>query len=75
MPAEPIKITLPDGRVLDGESWRTTPISIAEGISQGLAQSTIIAKVNGDVWDLDRPLEGDCALEFLKWDDKEAKAV
>jgi len=27
-----IKVTLPDGKVLPGESWRTRPIDIAEGI-------------------------------------------
>ena len=59
----------------DGESWRTTPFAIAQGISQGLAENTVVAKVNGDVWDLDRPLEGDCKLELLKFDNAEAKAV
>lgn len=42
---EPIKITLPDGKQFDGESWRTTPIEIAEKISKGLAENTVIAKV------------------------------
>ena len=27
--------------------------------------------MNGEVFDLDRPLEGDCKLELLKFDDKE----
>ncbi len=27
------------------------------------------------VWDLDRPLEEDCSLVFLKFDDEEAQAV
>lgn len=27
-----IKVTLPDGKVVDGESWRTTPYQIAQGI-------------------------------------------
>lgn len=43
--------------------------------SQGLADNTVIAKVNNDVWDLDRPLEGDCRLQLLKFDDEEAQAV
>lgn len=43
--------------------------------SQGLADNTVIAKVNNDVWDLDRPLEGDCSLQLLKFDDEEAQAV
>jgi len=37
--------------------------------SQGLADSCVIAKVNGEVWDLDRPLETDCELRLLKFDD------
>ncbi|CAL4129766.1 unnamed protein product, partial [Meganyctiphanes norvegica] len=71
----PIKVTLPDGAVKEGESWRTTPFMIAQGISQGLAESTIVAKVNGDVWDLDRPLEDDCSLQLLKFTDDDAKTV
>lgn len=37
--------------------------------SQGLADNCVVAKVNGDVWDLDRPLESDCELCLLKFDD------
>ena len=29
---EQIKVTLPDGKVMSGESWRTTPLQIAEQI-------------------------------------------
>ncbi|XP_018614409.1 threonine--tRNA ligase 1, cytoplasmic [Scleropages formosus] len=72
---KPIKVTLPDGKVVDAESWRTTPYQIACGISQGLADNTVVAKVNHDVWDLDRPLEEDCRLQLLKFDDEEAQAV
>lgn len=43
--------------------------------SQGLADNTVIAKVNNTVWDLDRPLEEDCSLQLLKFDDEEAQAV
>lgn len=43
--------------------------------SQGLASNAVIAKVNGELWDLDRPLEGDCTLELLTFDDQEAQAV
>ncbi|XP_073696071.1 threonine--tRNA ligase 1, cytoplasmic [Garra rufa] len=73
--SKPIKITLPDGKVVDGESWKTTPYQVACGISQGLADNTVISKVNNEVWDLDRPLEGDCSVVFLKFDDEEAQAV
>uniref|UniRef100_A0A8B9IRR7 threonine--tRNA ligase n=1 Tax=Amazona collaria TaxID=241587 RepID=A0A8B9IRR7_9PSIT len=73
--SKPIKVTLPDGKQVDAESWKTTPYQIACGISQSLADSTVIAKVNKMVWDLDRPLEEDCTLELLKFEDEEAQAV
>uniref|UniRef100_A0A8C1Q6P1 threonine--tRNA ligase n=1 Tax=Cyprinus carpio TaxID=7962 RepID=A0A8C1Q6P1_CYPCA len=73
--SKPIKITLPDGTVVDGESWKTTPYQVACGISQGLADNTVISKVNNEVWDLDRPLEENCSLVLLKFDDEEAQAV
>uniref|UniRef100_A0A1A8FGR2 threonine--tRNA ligase n=2 Tax=Nothobranchius korthausae TaxID=1143690 RepID=A0A1A8FGR2_9TELE len=73
--SKPIKVTLPDGKVVEAESWKTTPYQVASGISQGLADNTVIAKVNNSVWDLDRPLEDDCSLQLLKFDDEEAQAV
>ncbi|XP_057669357.1 threonine--tRNA ligase 1, cytoplasmic-like [Diorhabda carinulata] len=74
-PELPIKVTLPDGKVIEGISWKTTPYDIAKGISQGLADNTVISKVNDVLWDLDRPLESDCNLKLLKFDDEEAQAV
>ncbi|MEQ2300897.1 Threonine--tRNA ligase 1, cytoplasmic [Ameca splendens] len=73
--SKPIKVTLPDGKVVEAESWKTTPYQVACEISQGLADNTVIAKVNNDVWDLDRPLEDDCSLQLLKFDDEDAQAV
>uniref|UniRef100_A0A0K8TP76 threonine--tRNA ligase n=1 Tax=Tabanus bromius TaxID=304241 RepID=A0A0K8TP76_TABBR len=71
----PIKVTLPDGKEIDAVAYETSPYDVARGISQGLADNTIIAKVNGELWDLDRVLEGDCTLQLLKFDDSEAQAV
>ncbi|KAG9489456.1 hypothetical protein GDO78_005429 [Eleutherodactylus coqui] len=73
--SKPIKIILPDGKNINGESWRTTPYEVAAGISRGLADNTVIAKVNDELWDLDRPLEGDCTLQLLMFDSEEAQAV
>ncbi|KAF0296217.1 Threonine--tRNA ligase, cytoplasmic [Amphibalanus amphitrite] len=70
-----ITVTLPDGKEVEGQSWRTTPYDVAKGISQGLADNTVIAKVNGELWDLDRPLEGDATLQLLKFDSDEGKYV
>lgn len=56
------QITLPDGNVKEGTSNVTTPFDIAMGISKGLAEAAVIAKVNGTGWDMKRPLEGWCLL-------------
>ncbi|XP_032635667.1 threonine--tRNA ligase 2, cytoplasmic isoform X2 [Chelonoidis abingdonii] len=73
--SKPIKVILTDGKVIEGESWKTTPYQLAAGISRGLADNAVIATVNGELWDLDRPLEGDCSLELLTFDNEEAQAV
>lgn len=74
-PKATINITLPDGKIVEGKSWQSTPYDIAKGISQGLADATVIAKVNDELWDLDRPLETNCKLQLIKFDDPEGKAV
>jgi hypothetical protein len=58
---------------VEAKSWRTTPYEIACGISKGLADSTVVAKVDGEVWDLDRPLEKSCSIHLLKFDDEDAQ--
>uniref|UniRef100_A0A914HFJ7 threonine--tRNA ligase n=1 Tax=Globodera rostochiensis TaxID=31243 RepID=A0A914HFJ7_GLORO len=70
-----ITVTLPDGKAVDGISWETTPLQIAIGISKGLADKTVIAKVNGELWDLDRPLECDSTLKLISFEDDEGKQV
>ena len=72
MPREPITITLPDGRTVDGTSWETTPFQVADSLAKSLAQNAIISKVDGTtLWDLHRPLEKSCNLQILDWDSEE----
>uniref|UniRef100_A0A8C4MP59 threonine--tRNA ligase n=1 Tax=Equus asinus TaxID=9793 RepID=A0A8C4MP59_EQUAS len=70
-----ITVRVADGKTVEGEAWKTTPYQVAAEISQELAESTVVAKVNGELWDLDRPLEGDSTLELLMFDSEEAQAV
>uniref|UniRef100_A0A3Q2YHK7 threonine--tRNA ligase n=1 Tax=Hippocampus comes TaxID=109280 RepID=A0A3Q2YHK7_HIPCM len=72
---KPITVELPDGRQLAGTSWVTTPYQVACDISQGLADNAVISRVNGELWDLDRPLERDCSLEILRFENEDAQAV
>ena len=45
IPETPIKVTLPDGKAVDGIAWKTTPYDIAKNISRNLAKEVIVAKV------------------------------
>ncbi|XP_019332905.1 threonine--tRNA ligase, mitochondrial isoform X1 [Alligator mississippiensis] len=71
----PIRVVLPDGRHLEGEAGRTTPYEIAARISRDLAEEAVAARVNGALYDLERPLEGDATLDFLHFDSPEGQAV
>lgn len=70
-----IKITLKDGTVKEGVAFETSPQDIASGIGKSFAERQVIAKVDGSLWDLERPLEGDASLEFLDFEHPEGKAV
>jgi threonyl-tRNA synthetase len=67
-----IKITFPDGSQKEFESG-VTGLQIAEGISKGLAREALAVEVNGEVWDLGRPITFDATLKILKWDDDGGK--
>ncbi|WP_419033593.1 threonine--tRNA ligase, partial [Dysgonomonas gadei] len=66
------KITFPDGSVREFAKG-TTSMQIAESISSRLAQDVLAAKVNGQVWDLTRPIDEDATIELLKWEDEDGK--
>ena len=67
-----IKITFPDGAQKEYDKG-ITAYEIAMSISPRLASDVIVATVNGEIYDLDRPIEGDADLKLHKWEDKEAK--
>jgi threonyl-tRNA synthetase len=67
-----IQITLPDGSVRQYEKG-VTSLEIAKSISEGLARKVLAASVNGQVWDLSRPINEDASLKLLTWDDTDGK--
>jgi threonyl-tRNA synthetase len=70
-----IKVILPDGQEKPAIKGVTTPFDIANDISKSLAKKCVVAKVNGDAWDLFRPLEDDCTLSLHSFDDAEGRDV
>ncbi len=59
-----VQITLPDGSVQTVPEG-SKPIDVAKSISPRLADDAVAARVNGELFDLTRPLEGDAKLEIL----------
>ena len=51
----------------------STAMQIAQSISARLAQEVLAASVNGEVWDLSRPINDDATVKLLKWEDEEGK--
>jgi threonyl-tRNA synthetase len=67
-----MKISFPDGAVREYEQG-VSAMDIAKSISEGLARKVLAASVNGEVWDMTRPIQSDASLKLLTWDDAEGK--
>ncbi len=69
-----INVTLPDGSVRQFENG-VTSLDVAKSISEGLARNVLAAKVDGQVIDATRPLNADCTMQLLTWNDEEGKST
>src|SRR2546430_14561561 len=69
-----IEITLPDGSK-QSVAAETRPIDIAKAISPRLADAALVAKVDGELFDLTRPIEKDASLQILTAKDPESLEV
>ncbi|MCG9899075.1 MAG: threonine--tRNA ligase [Hydrotalea sp.] len=69
-----IQISFPDGATRSYEKG-SSALDIAKSISEGLARKVLAAKINGEVWDLTRPIQQDATLQLLTWDDIDAKST
>ncbi|NDV67201.1 threonine--tRNA ligase [Bacteroides sp. 224] len=67
-----IKITFPDGSVRE-YSKGVNGLQIAESISSRLAQDVLSIGVNGEIYDLGRPIMEDATVKLYKWEDAEGK--
>ena len=67
-----IRLTLPDGSVREVPAG-TTARAVAQSIGAGLAHAAVAARVDGQVRDLDRPIEGDANFAILT--DKDPAAL
>ena len=67
-----VKISLKGGVVKEFEAG-VTPMEVAKSLGAGLYKAACAAKVDEKVCDLRTPIESDCALEILTFDDRDGK--
>ncbi|HTH56414.1 MAG TPA: threonine--tRNA ligase [Cyclobacteriaceae bacterium] len=67
-----VKITLPDGSIKEFASG-IKGMEIAQSISEGLARNALSIEVNGEIWDLSRPITKDSSIKIFTWNDKGGK--
>ena len=72
--SESLTITLPDGSQTSVPSG-SRPMDVAKSISPRLADDAVVARVNGQLYDLTRPFESDAKLEILTSKNPEALQV
>ncbi|HEX6894748.1 MAG TPA: TGS domain-containing protein, partial [Bryobacteraceae bacterium] len=72
--SQSLTVTLPDGSQKPVPAG-TRPLDVAQSISPRLADDAVVARVNGQLYDLTRPLEGDAKLEILTSRNPEALEV
>ena len=67
-----VKITFPDGSVKEFESG-INGLEIAKSISPKLAKEVLSISVDGEIWDLTRPIDKDAEIKLFTWEDEEGK--
>ena len=67
-----VKVELKDGSKIEVKEGSSI-LEVAKQISEGLARNCLAGKVDGEVKDLRTPIEKDCKLEILTFDDVDGK--
>mmetsp|Transcript_23089 Transcript_23089/g.92383 ORF Transcript_23089/g.92383 Transcript_23089/m.92383 type:complete len:231 (-) Transcript_23089:1984-2676(-) len=70
-----ITISLSDGSKREGIKGETTPMEIARSLGEDIAREAIVALVDENVWDMTRPLVGNCSLKICNFDTPQGKSV
>jgi threonyl-tRNA synthetase len=69
-----LTLTFPDGNQKSFDA-PVTGLAVAHGISPGLAKKAALVKLDGQLWDLTRPIEKDAKIEIVTRDKPEALEV
>uniref|UniRef100_A0A8C6PLH3 threonine--tRNA ligase n=1 Tax=Nothobranchius furzeri TaxID=105023 RepID=A0A8C6PLH3_NOTFU len=73
---KPLSIQLADGRTVKGTAGVSTPLGHqCSCVCSCRLKGALVSRVNGELWELERPLEADCELQLLGFDTVEGKQV
>lgn len=72
-----VTLHLGDGNVstIPAKAWETTPAQLLKHVPKEISAEIVIAKVEGQLWDLGRPLEGECTVTYVPFSDPEGREV
>jgi threonyl-tRNA synthetase len=79
-PHPEIKVTIDLGNgnkeQVSAKSWETTPAQLLKNVPKELSANVVISKIDGkELWDLGRPLERDCTVSYVPFEDPEGREV
>nr|XP_055065440.1 threonine--tRNA ligase 2, cytoplasmic-like isoform X1 [Misgurnus anguillicaudatus] len=69
-PGQDLMIRLADGKTVKGSAGVTTPLQVAKNER---VKGAVVGRVNGELWELGRPLVADCELQLLGFDSVEGR--
>ena len=79
LPRPEINVTLDIGdgnpSSVPAKANETTPGSFLRDVPKDVSADVVVAKVNGELWDLNRPLEGDCTVSLVSWKTDEGRST
>lgn len=67
-----IKITFPDKSVREYPEG-VTGLELAKSLSNSLAEKVLSVDVDGEIWDLTRPIQKNSSIKLFTWDDDEGR--
>ncbi|CAL1611061.1 unnamed protein product [Knipowitschia caucasica] len=67
---KPLIVRLASGQTLEGTAGCTTPLSLAQ---RARIKGALVSKVNDELWELGRPIQTDCKLQFLGFESPEGR--
>ena len=71
-----VTLDLGDGpSIAVAKAWETTPAQLLKDVPKEISAEAVVAKVDGNLWDLSRPLENDCSLSYVLFTSPEGREV